>query len=713
MISPDLISGITFWIFKSLWESRDETYKLLSQRLSQSIFYASKEYQANYIARHGFIRQEEFRPSVSLPKLYVSPSLVDQEIPASPRAKASVCYREIDYLKKLNLTYESGELTEQYKHIVIKGESGIGKTTFLKKLGLEAFRTKENQASNGCIPVFVQVAQCLKDEFNLQTMIEEEFKICGFPEYKDFVDSALRRGKLLILIDEIDAIPNQFKDGIVGKIKSFSDLYKNNRVVVACRKSLKTQALTQFHTINILGFSSAQAQKFIFKATQVQSGEVLPASACQKIWHRIGENDKATKLVVHNPFCLSIVLSLYQDSVCKLSGRTILYEKILSNLLGTSISPGTLNLFCKGSENSIEARLGILSEMAYVCLKSGRHYFHKMEIQRLYSAIVQKRSIQYDASDFASIREENLNDFIINGDESLCHFGNPLIQKILVSHYLMNSLKNLDEAINQFLDASEWKDVFIFLAGMQGADYLLSIIQKRVFSNINTSSLASFMGWVEAAAEEVCISSNQAANRCYVAFMVLEIILLFGDRSHDQVVISSILKKIKELISLLDPGCQIIHSLNAKNVDIMKLGSSQYIDPKIMKGLSLERLLDLAVILSEKAQAYKLINQRNALKLLSTISRIRHQLEGKTVSAYHRKVCERNLYKLWMTAFGMPDTFPRFTTGDLQSLHLYCRGSCLIVHCLREAFYVSGKLQDDVVQTLFTDPVVNLSTANQ
>ena len=131
MISPDLVSGIAFWVFKALWESRDETYKLLSQRLSQSIFYASKEYQANYISRHGFIRQEEFRPSVPLAKLYISPSLVDQEVPAYPRNKSSVCYKEIDYLNKLKLTQDGNSLFVQHKHLIIKGDSGIGKTTFL------------------------------------------------------------------------------------------------------------------------------------------------------------------------------------------------------------------------------------------------------------------------------------------------------------------------------------------------------------------------------------------------------------------------------------------------------------------------------------------------------------------------------------------------------------------------------------------------------
>ncbi|PSN16797.1 hypothetical protein C7293_00835 [filamentous cyanobacterium CCT1] len=705
MISPDLVSGITFWIFKALWESRDETYKLLSQRLNQSIFYASKEYQANYIARHGFIKQEEFRPSIALSKLYISPSLVDRKIPVHQLSKTLPYYKEIDYLNKLNLTQDSSSLFDQHKHLIIKGDSGIGKTTFLKKLGLEAFEEREDYPSGGYIPVFIQISQSFNIKIDLQKMVEEEFKACGFPEYEGFTESALKKGKLLVLIDESDTITHHLQDNLILKLKSFSDLYKGNRIVLASRKSLNTKALTHFHSVSILGFGSDQIQTYIYKVYQVPNEGVISDSTCQDIWQKIGENDKATRLIVHNPFCLSIVLSLYQKSTQKISGKTILYEKILSNLLGTTISPGTLDLTYKGMESSVEARLGILSEMAYVCLKSGRQYFHKMEIYRLYAAIVQKRAIQYDLTNFASIREETFNDFLVSVNDNLCQFSNPLIQKILVSHHLMGSLKILDESIDQFLDTPSWEDVFVFLAGMQGADYLLSIIQNRIFSNLSTPNLSSFMNWIESVSEDVCISSNQAVNRCYVAFMVFEIMLLFGDRNSDKSVIANILKKIKEVISLLDPECHLINSINSKNIDGMRLSLNHFIDPKITRGLSLERLLDLAAILSKKAQSYKLINSSNAQRLLSTISRIRKQLEGKSISTYHRKVCEKNLYMLWMSSFDMVDNNLKFTPSDLQSFYLYSRGACLIVNCLREAFYVSGRLQDDVIQALFTNPV--------
>lgn len=713
MISPDLFSGITFWIFKSLWESRDETYKLLSQRLKQSIFYASKEYQANYISRHGFVKQEEFRSSVELSKVYVAPALVDQAIPVHPLAKKVVHHKEIDYLKKLGLAYEGIELAQKYKHLIVRGEPGIGKTTFLQKLGLEAFNEANHNLANAHIPVFIQTTKSLDKEFNLLAMIEQEFEICGFPECEGFVESALRKGKLLLLIDELDTLPIDRRDHIVLKLKDFSDLYSNNRIVLTGRKSKRPHTLTHFQTVSILGFSRDQAQLYIAKVYQVQHEESLDPQICQRIWQQIAESNKATKLIVHNPFCLGIVLSLYKTSSKNFSGKTIIYEKLLSNLLGIGIYPGAFDLSPKDLENTMEIRLSILAEIAYICLKSGRLYFHKSEMKRLYTSIVNKKGIDDDSADFITLREDCLANFIVYVDKNLCQFNNLLIQKMLVAHYLMGSLKILDETVSQFLDTPEWKDVFVFFAGMQGADHLLSVIQASVFSKVNSAQLTAFMQWVATISEDVCISPDQTVNRCYVVFMIFEISLLFGDCGQDHYIIANILKQVKKIITLLDPECQIVSPPSSRNKASSLINVSHFIDPMIIRGLSLERLIDLASTLSSKAESYGLIHPEKSYQLKAMIQRLKQQLGGKTVSVYHRKVCERNLYRLWISSLNIANNSLDFTTRDLQSFYLYCQGTCLIIQCLKEAFYVSGNLRDDVTQTLFNSTANHSPVADQ
>lgn len=697
MLSPDLISGITFWVFKSLWESRDETYKVLSERLKQIIFYASKEYQANYISRHGFVEQEDFRPSVELARIYVSPSLIDQIMPIHPLAKKVIPHQEIDYLKGLNLLWDGVELATKYKHLIIRGETGIGKTTLLKKIGIEAFNTGNHNLINAHIPVFIQTADCPNGEFDLQVLIEKEFEVCGFPEHQAFVDSALKKGKLLILVDDLDIIAIDRRDHIMLKIKDFADLYKANRIILVGRKSKRPHPLPHFHTVNLLGFSSTQAQSYINRIHQVQYEEKLPQAICQNIWNQISERNKATKLIVYNPYYLSIVLSLYQASRDKISSTTALYEKILSNFLTGN---GYIDS-CQSTSRPMDARLKILAEIAYVCLKSGRSSFHKAEIYKLYATIQKRQKISDNSANFSLQREEHLADFIVYVDKNLCQFDNFLLQKLLVAHHLMRSFKALDESIDQFLDVHAWQDVFIFLSGMQGADHLISLLQNSVLKKVNSPHLTQFTAWISQVSEQVSISANETANRCHVIFMVFEIMLIFGDRTPDRIVISNILKQLKEIFSLLDPESPILGLKKLHSQIERRSRSTHFIDPNVMRGLSTEGLLDLANILAQRASSDSLIGIENVKRLTTIIQHLRHKLSGKAMSTYHRKVCKKNLYRLWVKSLGITEGDLDFTARDLQSFYLYCRGIHLIIQCINEAFFVSGRLQKDVIQTLF------------
>ncbi|MEM1250132.1 MAG: hypothetical protein AAGK22_27435, partial [Acidobacteriota bacterium] len=47
-------------------------------------------------------------------------------------------------------------------------------------------------------------------------LIAEEFANCGFPGPSDFVHSALKQGKLLILLDGLDEVPTTKNDPVLA-----------------------------------------------------------------------------------------------------------------------------------------------------------------------------------------------------------------------------------------------------------------------------------------------------------------------------------------------------------------------------------------------------------------------------------------------------------------------------------------------------------------
>lgn len=704
MITSGAIQGISLIIFKSLWETKDEAYKLFSQRLNHAIFYASEQYRENFILRHGFIRQEEFRPSVSLEDIYVSPHFIDQSGLLGRSKKPMLPHEEIDYLASLNLVCDGFDLSEQHGNLIVKGEQGIGKTTFLKKIGLSALAGHNlSKAAKRYIPVFIQISQKLREDFDIKSMIDEEFKSCGFPEHEDFVESALRKGRFLILIDELDAAPLDLQDKLLIKIKDFADSYGLNRFVITCRTFKKTQTLSRFHEALILGFDAEKAQKYIQKSLASESSSLADA---EMVWTHLTGNSKTTKYIIHNPFSLSIALSLYQQREHCILGQTFLYDKILSKLIVADSSAEFLSDGVQNLDNSSGLRLKVLSEIAYVCLQSGKDKFHKMEIYRLYTAILEKHSIQQNLPSIDHFKEERLFDFIAVSDSNLCHFKNPMIQKLLVAHYLMEDLENQDEVIERYFNDSRWKDVFVFLSGIQGADYLIDAIKPQLSRYLCTKRLSSFIIMIDKLSEKVILSQDKAVNRCYVAFMIFDIIFLFGHRQHNQNLISKILKKIRKIIDLLEPESRFFLSSYSHSSQRPRLHSQGLIDPRILRGLSMDKLFDLALTLSQKTREYGLIESQESKLLFSTVTRLKQQLETKSISSYHRKICEKNLYGLWLKVLKIEDQDLDFTADELRTLFLYYQSICLIFCCMKEAFYISGRVSQEIGELVFNPRVM-------
>lgn len=695
MITPGIIQGIAAAIFKSIWENKDEAYKLLSHRVNQVIFYASEAYKENFISRHGFIRQEELKPSMCLNELYINPLFIDQVELKHPTNKPLAPYQELDYISELQLNCNGFELSQNYPLLILKGEPGIGKTTFLKKLGLSVLGDESlSKVLDGYIPVFIQISQYLDEEFDLKAIINKEFESCGFPEHDEFVHSALKKGKFLILIDGIDSGSTDWQDQILVKIKNFSDNYSLNRFILTCRKSKKTHMLSRFHEALLLGFGSQQAKKYIrtvFKDKNLSEQKVL------EIWKLLIETSQATKNIVHNPFSLGIALALYKSDESRILGQTVLYEKILFNLISTDFLLAQNN--CK--KDSFDTRLKVFSEIAYICLKSGRSQFRSIEIYRLYTTILERLEVEDAFSDIENFKEDKIFDFIeVDGSDS-CHFINPLIQKILVAHYLMDNIKTMDEAVDLFFYSKKWKDVFIFLSGMQGDHYLLKNAEIKLNECLCRGSLIEFMGLVCQSSESVNVSANLTVNRCYTAFVIMEVTLLFGSRNYEQKLISSILKKISDIIDLLELSPYSFFPLNSIDSGKSQLSFRNFIDPKILRGLSLERLFDLALILSHKAKEYQIFNEKDSKVLTSVIARLKDQLKGKTISPYYREVCEKNLYRLWLSAFGLKDKSLHFTVDELQALSLYFQSISLILCCAKESFYISGRSTNNLEHLAF------------
>ena len=125
---------------------------------------------------------------------------------------------------------EDGTIAANEKqYLMVLGGPGVGKSTFLCKIGLEALKGENGSFEHKCIPVFLELKKFTEDQLNIEELITEEFRNCNFPDPEQMTDKTLKSGKLLILFDGLDEVPDSNIDNVVSKIGDFVDRYSQNR----------------------------------------------------------------------------------------------------------------------------------------------------------------------------------------------------------------------------------------------------------------------------------------------------------------------------------------------------------------------------------------------------------------------------------------------------------------------------------------------------
>ena len=105
------------------------------------------------------------------------------------------------------------EIANQKQYLMVLGGPGTGKSTFLRKMGLEALQGQRPHGyAHSCIPVLIELKQFRYNKLDIEAAIAQEFETCGFPEAKQFTQESLKAGKLLVLLDGLDEVPTWLTD---------------------------------------------------------------------------------------------------------------------------------------------------------------------------------------------------------------------------------------------------------------------------------------------------------------------------------------------------------------------------------------------------------------------------------------------------------------------------------------------------------------------
>ncbi|MEM9275259.1 MAG: NACHT domain-containing protein, partial [Cyanobacteria bacterium P01_F01_bin.143] len=355
-IAPEkAITRIAKLYIKILWKNQD-----VQERQKSLVYQAAEQYIINYDKLHNKLRILDMEKSVDLESIYTAVKIVNSQ--------GILCERQ-----------EGIAIANQEQYLMVLGQPGSGKSTFLRKVGLEALKLTTGTFQHECIPVFIELKRLAKSNFSIKKAIIREFQERNFPEVKDFINLALQKCKLLILLDGLDEVATDYKNQVVEDIKKIVSNYSQNRFIISCRTPADRNYFHDFTKVFIADFDDKQIDSFI--NNWFRSYEDTEAETAKACWQLLNKPEyKSTKELAKTPLLLTFLCLVYGDSQGFPQNRANIYKEALDILLKKWAAQKRIKQDPTLREFGLEREILLLSEIAYKGFKANKLYFSREEL---------------------------------------------------------------------------------------------------------------------------------------------------------------------------------------------------------------------------------------------------------------------------------------------------------------------------------------------
>jgi NACHT domain len=265
------------------------------------------------------------------------------------------------------------QAVEDYSHIMVLGRPGAGKTTFLQYVAIDCNQGK-------LLPDFVPLLIRLRDimpregeKWSLSAAIVNELGD------KDKANRLLEKGKILLLLDGLDEVPDGENENAIREIEEFNKSYYNNRLIVTCRLQAQPYQFPsiRFNYVEVAEFTLEQIQQFVTNWFGLASQQGQGNNKAEGLIAQLKSQEQIQK-IVDTPILLSLACKVFNDDETSYSKPGELYRKGLELLLSewneaNRIGESTYKYF------DVPKRRDLLGEVALRKFKKPRFVLFKQD----------------------------------------------------------------------------------------------------------------------------------------------------------------------------------------------------------------------------------------------------------------------------------------------------------------------------------------------
>jgi predicted NACHT family NTPase len=420
---------------------------------------------------------------------------------------------------------------EIYSKLRVLGKPGAGKTTFLQHL---AIRCNQGSFAANRVPIFVTLRDFADEaraagEFSLLNYIHEEFLTSGISD-PSVIETLLREGRVLLLLDGLDEVLDQERKVVVKEIRRLSEKYQKNLFVVTCRTAANALNLRRFTDVEMAPFTQEQivtfAQKWFTTLTKttIQAGQEQAVQFIQKL--DLAENMPLRRLAV-TPLFLHLACWIFHHQGKFPSKRSEFYKQCLDLLLSRWDES-------KGIERDemyrgflLPQKLKLLSQVATVTFEQGDSFFERQVVEQqigdyireLPNASTEPEELQLDSEGILKAIELQ-HGLLVERVQGIFSFSYQIFQeyftarKIVASHNLQASERSLERLVSHMTEP-RWREIFLLTVAMlRSADSLVQLMKQQIDAIVAQDPyLQEFLTW--ASQKSLVAPPQPAASRAF------------------------------------------------------------------------------------------------------------------------------------------------------------------------------------------------------
>lgn len=276
--------------------------------------------------------------------------------------------------------------------IIITGTGGIGKTTLLKHLFLNAIEETE------LIPILIELRSFNSYEIKdivLYDALYNNLSENGFKLEKEYFEYSLEKGGYIILLDGYDEVNRDRTARVSSEIKKLSNKYDKNKYILTSRPMEDFIGWNDFHEMSSLELTKEQALSLIDK---IEFNEKVKKIFYKELDERLYDKYRS---FASNPLLLTIMLLTFDNHAAIPDKLNDFYDQAFSTLF--NMHDATKDAYVRDIRTNLSCEDFKLI-FAYICFKSYFKYeyeFSEATLQEYIQKAKDKfKNINFRVEDF-------------------------------------------------------------------------------------------------------------------------------------------------------------------------------------------------------------------------------------------------------------------------------------------------------------------------